>query len=303
MKITAIIVVLNESEFIQACIKAIYPFVDRIKVQTNYDRSWSGELVSPDNTTEKILELPDKEGKISLHINRIPDEAIARNWLMRGDNYVIDHSHCSTTSSQEALRKFCLDSDYFWIIDGDEIYDPETIPDIINYLELKKPKILNIRGVTYFKSWNYKVSPSDNFYQPGFIKPGVLFRENRNLVLPSWYQLIQRVIKNKYWNVSESLSDSLRSLIGVTFLPEEIGFFHHAAYVGNNARISKKIFFSVHYDERMKIWYENVWKKWTPESKNLHPLHPENFQELEYVSTDKLPRSIRYEEWPNEYLD
>jgi len=303
MKITAIIVVLNEAEFIKPCIKAIYPFVDRIKIQTNYDRSWSGELVSPDKTIEKIIEIPDKVGKISLSISRMPDEAIARNWLMRADGYIIDHSHCSTTSNQEDIREFCESPDYFWILDGDEIYDPETVPNILNYLDLHKPQILKIKGVTYFKSWNYKVSPSDNFYQPGFIKPGILFRENRNILVSRWYQTIQRILKNKYWILSESLNKSLELFNGFSNLPEEIAFFHHASYVGNNTRMSKKIFFSVHYDERMKIWYENVWQKWTPESKNLHPLYPELFQGLEYISTDKLPTSIKDEEWPDGYLD
>ncbi len=302
MKISVIIIALNESEFIQPCIKAVYPFVNRIKVQTNYDRSWKKELVIPDNTVEKILELPDNEGKISLHISRMPDEAIARNWLMRSDGYLLNHNHKSTTSTCEEITDFCEDSDYFWVIDGDEIYDPRTIPKILDYVDTKKPNILKIRGINYFKKWNYQIIPSDNFYQPGFIKPNVLFRENRNLVLPSWSQFIQRLVKNKYWQ-SNLLSSSLDSLIGITHLPEEIAVFHHASYVGNDCRIEKKIFSSVHYEEKMKIWYDNIWKKWTYQSKNLHPLYPDVFKEVKYVSTDKLPSSIKNEKWPEGYLD
>lgn len=300
MKITAIVVALNEAEFIQPCLKAIYPFVDRIKIQTNYDRSWSGELITPDETVKKILEIPDEQGKISIHIYRIPDEAIARNWLMRCDGYYINHSHVSTTSNEFRIQDFCEKSDYFWIIDADEIYDQRTVPEILKYLKLNKPKILRIRGITYFKSWNYRISPSDNFYQPGLIKRGVFFNENRNIFLPFW----TRFLKNKYWQINQSLIKMIdKYILGIDYLPEEIAVFHHGAYVGNDQRIAKKIFSSVHYDERMKHWYENIWKKWHPKLKNIHPLNPEVFQGVEYIPLDAIPDVIKNEEWADGYLE
>ena len=302
MKITAIIVALNESEFIKACVKAIYPFVDRIKIQTGYDRSWSGSTVTPDNTISKILEIPDQEGKVSLFISRIPDESIARNWLMRSDGYNLNHQHSSTSSSKSQIQDFCGISDYFWIIDADEIYDPLTIPDILNYLKIHRPKILKIRGVNYFKSWNYQISPSDGFFQPGLIQRGVLFRENRNLVYSQLIQSLSRLVANKYWK-SNSISNFLTSLSGEMLLPEEIAVFHHAAYVGSDTRIKKKIFNSVHYDKRMDEWYKNIWQKWTPEMNNLHPLYPSKFLGVKYVPTDSLPLSIKNEEWDNGYIE
>jgi glycosyltransferase involved in cell wall biosynthesis len=303
MKITVVIVALNESEFIQPCIKALYPFVDRIKIQTNYDRSWSGELITPDQTVEKILEFPDPAGKIALHITRIPDEAIARNWIMRSDSYRIDHPHQSTTSTEESIKNFCEGSNYFWIVDADEVYDPKTIPNILDYLKNRRPQILRIRGINYFKSWNYEISPSDNFYQAGLIQSKVLFRENRNLGLSAGWELIKRIIHNKYWNVNRSFSKSNDAWRGIINLSEEIGIFHHAAYVGSDSRILKKISCSVHHDPRMNQWYENVWKKWTPEMKNLHPLNPEVFPGVRYVPTHQLPSSITNQQWPEEYLE
>lgn len=99
MRISVIIIALNEAEFIEPCVKSVYPFVSRIKIQTNYDRSWSGEPVCPDKTINKILQIPDEEGKISLHISRMPDEALSRNWLMRSDGYSLNHRHKSTCGS------------------------------------------------------------------------------------------------------------------------------------------------------------------------------------------------------------
>jgi len=302
MKISAVIVALNEAEYIQPCIKAIYPFVDRIKIQTGYDRGWTGKVVTPDATVQKILEIPDRDGKISLHISRIPDEAIARNWLMRSDGYNLNHRHLSTTSSLDSIQNFCELSDYFWIIDGDEIYDPETIPDILNYVNINKPQVLKIRGINYFKSWNYQISPSDQFFQPGFVKRGMLFRENRNLLYPQIWSNLMRIVNNKYWRNKE-LTRFL-NLFGLdSILPEEIGVFHHGSYVGSDARIRKKISNSGHYDKRMDEWYENIWEKWTPEMQNIHPIYPNRFLGVKHISTDCLPSSIKNEEWDFGYIE
>jgi hypothetical protein len=120
-------------------------------------------------------------------------------------------------------------ADYFWVIDGDEIYDQETIPNILDYLRMKKPNVLKVRGITYFKSWNYRVFPSDGFYQPGFIKRGILFRNHRNIAS----SLLRRLIHNKYWkannllwNISCSLNRTANKLVGIDYLSEEIGTFH-----------------------------------------------------------------------------
>jgi hypothetical protein len=86
-------------------------------------------------------------------------------------------------------------------------------------------------------------------------------------------------------------------------LPEEIAVFHHGSYVGDDQRIFNKIASSVHHDELLKDWYENVWKKWTPDSKNLHPKIPEVFASLEYVPANNLPSSIKDESWPDGYIE
>ncbi|BDM80321.1 glycosyltransferase family protein [Acaryochloris marina] len=305
MKITAIIIALNEAEFIQPCVKAVYPFVDAIKIQTNYDCMFSSKKVEPDSTIDKILEIPDSDGKISIFIHRMPDEAITRNWMMRNDGYCINHAHNSTTSSQERIEKFCKTSDYFWIIDSDEIYDPKTIPAILEYLSHKKPNFLKIKGINYFKTWNYRVFPPENFFQVGFIRPGCLFRENRNICLPSWYSLLRRLIFNKYLKVVDKsfllMLDTITS--GIRLLPEEIGVFHHGSYVGSDERIFKKITSSGHYNDNFLTWYNEVWKCWTPESKNLHPLYPENYAGVQYIPTDDLPILITKEAWPNGYIE
>lgn len=298
MKITAIMVALNEAPFIATAISAIYPFVDRIFIQTGYDRSWNNQRVQPDGTVEKILGLPDPDGKIALLIRKIPDEAIARNMLMRMDHYDLNHAHHNTVGMD--VGEFCKGADYYWVIDGDEIYDPRTIGPLLEYLKAKKPDVLSVRGLNYFKTWNYVVDPSDNFYQPGFVKAGVPFQENRLLVASRRW----RLLFNKYTRraVSPELETRVRGLGGVMRAPEEIAVFHHAAYVGDDARIQKKIQLSVHRRQMMDTWFNEVWKKWTPEMKNLHPSNPPVFPGLKHVVTKELPPVIREAQWPDEYI-
>src|SRR5262249_592304 len=146
MKITVIMVALNETPFIGAAIAAVYPFVHRIFVQTGYDRSWNDQRGVPGGTVETGLGLPDPDGQIAPLVRPSPDEAIARNLLMRMDHYTLDHRHRNTVGMHDRIDPFCDGADYFWVIDGDEIYDQRTIEPILAYLREQKPKALYIRG-------------------------------------------------------------------------------------------------------------------------------------------------------------
>ena len=300
MRFTAIVVALNEAPFIGTVIRAIYPFVDRVFVQTGYDRGWNGNLVEPDGTLDDVLGIDDPDGKITILVRRIPDEAIARNTLMRMDGYKLDHRHRNSLGMDQAIGSFCRVSDYYWIIDGDEVYDPRSIGAILDYVRATRPRVLRVRGLTYFRSWNYVVDPSDDFFQPGFVEAGVLFRENRNLV----GSRLWRVAFNKYTNpYVGKLRHRVMAGFGDNRLPESIGVFHHGAYVGDDSRILKKIRLSGHYEPRMEKWFENVWCKWNPSMKDLHPVHPEMFPGVRHVQNAELPPVIRDSVWPKGYLE
>lgn len=300
MRITAIIVALNEAPFIATAVAAIYPFVDRIFIQTGYDRSWNDQRVEPDGTVEAVLGLADPDGKIALLIRRIPDEALARNLLMRMDGYDLDHPHRNTLGMEAEVAAFCQAADYFWVLDGDEIYDPRTIGSLLAYLRAAAPNVLLVRGLNYFRTWNYVVDPSDEFFQPGFIKAGLLFRENRNLVASKYW----RLLFNKYTRRlgADALEPRVRALAGVRRAPESVAVFHHAAYVGDDARMLKKIRLSVHHREMLSTWFEDVWRKWTPELRNLHPIQPSTFPGVKYVPPPELPPIIRDAQWPDGYV-
>ncbi len=135
MNIHAIIIALNEEDFITETIKPIYDHCTGISVITQYDRDYYGKPVTPDTTVQKVLSYPDPGGKIQLVVRRYNDETASRNHEMMcvmcdASKRVLTHG-----TPIEQIRKFHEKPDYFLICDADEIYDINTFPAIVDYLK------------------------------------------------------------------------------------------------------------------------------------------------------------------------
>jgi hypothetical protein len=168
LTISAIIIALNEQGFIAPCLRAIYPFVTRIYLITNYDTDWHGHELEPDRTVETVVHFDDPDKKIILLFNRkILDETIHRNWAISADQGLYEASHFRFRPHAHSLadiRRQSPPTDFFWVIDADEIYDPETIPGALDFVSRTKADAVMIRGHNFFKSWNHRISlASDHF--------------------------------------------------------------------------------------------------------------------------------------------
>jgi hypothetical protein len=303
LNLTAIIIALNEEVFIKKCIDAIYNYVQRIFVITNYDHDYSLNYLEPDETLNIIANYSDIDNKIILLLNRkILDETIQRNWAIATDKAlynisnrrIFPHAH-----SVERIRKETSKTDYFWIIDADEIYDPETIPTALEFLMKTNYNAVLVRGYNFFKTWNYKLD--EYFCHIGFLRPDRYFYSRRSLYFP----------KPLGWlhHFSPELSRRLINLYcRQTILPESIAVFYHGAYVGDDERIKKKISISSHFRELKKAnidqWFENTWKNWHPGMENFRfGASPEAWQDVEQIPTGKLPKIIRGNTWPEGWIN
>ena len=76
LRVHAIIIALNEEQFIEQTLVPLYEQCSGISVITQYDRNYYGERVVPDATVQKVLSFPDPAGKISLVVRRYTDEAV-----------------------------------------------------------------------------------------------------------------------------------------------------------------------------------------------------------------------------------
>jgi hypothetical protein len=281
LKIHAIIIALNEEDFISENIKAIYKYCSGISVISQYDRDYYGNFVTPDSTINKVLNFDDPFGKIHLVIRRYIDETAQRNHEML--SILSDPSRTieAHAGNINAVRKFHERPDYFWIIDADEIYDSDTIPNIIEYLNKKRPRGMRVSAYEYGLNWNHRV-PKDIYlhHHFGFIKAGVFFNQRR---VVSWNE--QRL--KKLFSIIKFSSTIASRIFGFIDCPWEIGHFHHAAYIRRDNDIML---------EKMKkhSHIENH------DSKYLQKILS---QKYELVETSCLPRNIIDGDWPNSFWD
>ena len=305
MKITAVIIALNEEPFIRACIKAIYDFVHRIIIITNFDTDYWNRKLEPDGTVDAILSYPDAGRKIHLIVCRqIMDEVLQRNWAMHYDqglHKMASLKFCPHAHTLSEIKANFAKTDYFWIIDADEIYDPATIPDMIGFVAHSNGRNVLVRGYNYFKKWNYRINDGNaQFWQLGFLKAGTRFYSRRTIYAPrvlGWLKYL-----NAY--LSQFLREKWSALIK---LPEETGCFYHGSYIGDDNRMIKKLSSTSHARDQAPYaqkWMENVWKRWHPDMKNFYfPSMSNAFESVDYIPTSNLPSSIRESNWPAGWLD
>ncbi len=278
LRVHVIMIALNESVFIESQLRALYPFCERISIITQYDRDWYGEIVKPDRTSEIVLGFPDPEGKIHFIVRRLPDEAAARNMEMISFNKKSYANVLSHGRSMEDIAMFHSQPDYFWIIDADEIYDIETIPAILEYLDIKKPRGMRITGYNYLRTWNKRVPRTViDFTHFGFIKAGILFEQRRVI---SWSEFrLAKLFRHL------KLPDWSGRVFGFINCPESVGVFHHGCWLGNDERIRSKFNKSSHKESQQ--WQTNSIDEIT----------------FVHVPTNELPVNIQKGDWPAHFFN
>jgi hypothetical protein len=278
LRIHAIVLALNEEVFITNQLNTLYPFCSGISVLTQYDRDWYGKRVVPDRTAELVMNHPDPDGKVHFVLRRSPDETAARNAEMLAIAARPDRGIMSHGNPKKRIREFYRESDYFFIVDADEFYDPATLPAILEYLERKRPNGMRVNGYNYIGNWNKRV-PREvvRFCHFGFLRPGILFEMRRTV---TWNE--SRL--SKLFNTLH-LPDVSARLWGFIECPLEIGVFHHGCWLGNADRLWKKASMSSHRESNRSTFVDDV---------NAYP--------FEFIPSTELPNNIRFGVWPEQWV-
>lgn len=281
LKIHVICLALNEEIFIEEFISALYPFVKGISVITQYDRDYYGNKLIPDSTVKKVIDYPDPDGKIHLIVRRFMDETSARNHeilslLTKPYKGIIPHGVALTK-----IKEFYEVPDYFLIADADEIYDPETFPRILDYLANENPRGMRVTGYNYYFTWNQRVPKSyEHFVHFGFIKPTIRFNIRR------WITFNETRLRKQLNRFK--IRDFSAKLFGFIECPENIGVFHHGAYLGDEKRHRVKL-------EKHSHKFEFDIEKYLSDLKKVP---------LIKVANKDLPKIIVNGSWPkNFFLD
>ncbi len=281
MRFHAIIIALNEEQFIREAIRPLYPHCSGISVITQYDRNYYGDRVKPDQTVQRVLDFDDPDGKISLIVRRYTDEAVSRNHEMmallatpfRG---VIPHH-----AESAALRERHAPPDYFLIVDADEIFDVDSVGNMFEYVAHRRPNICRIEGYEYAGKWNRRV-PIATYrnVRVGFVKAGRYFCSRR--VISLWELRFKKLI----WiaGIPSTFADKL---MGIDQCPLDIAAFHHGGLVRSSQGLVQRR--DNHSEKKV---YSFVGEFTTLVD-----------QPCDYIPTDQLPRNIREATWPEGLID
>jgi len=134
-----------------------------------------------------------------------------------------------------------LGYDYILVIDADEYYRKEDIQKAVEFISNNHVDRYDIDvEYNFWKDENWEVRPRISKARLFCVPAGTIFSGYRNI------------------NVKKLL------------MPSDIVCYHFS-YTGNDAKILSKLTHFSHAHEVRKDWFENVWQKWIPEMKDIHP--------------------------------
>lgn len=288
LRFHAIYAVLNDAALFECSVRSIYEHVSGITVVTTRDRDWRGDPIEPDDLIDRILSRSfDPDRKVELIISTLVNEAHARNQAMDAAGRGV-HRPRSGPIRRPAGRV----SDYFWIVDADEVYEREAIESLQAFVAHRRRPVYRVAFRTYFKTWNYRVRSVG--WATTFLRTDrrlVAIRNPRTSLLA---KIAYRMPGVPY--------EAVHRVGGSVQIPHSVGLFHHGSYVGGDDRVLRKVEAGGHSEHMLPGWIDEVWRPWTPESRDMHPTDPHAFPAVDYVPTEELPVEISGFDWPSGYL-
>jgi hypothetical protein len=171
------------------------------------------------------------------------------------------------------IKKNLPEATHCFYLDSDEIYTQAEMAKLMAALVSFKyfNKALMCRMITYFKDVHYKIEP-DVPYTPLMCFPIRSYTE---------------------YNTPRSVT-CRKVVIDI--------YFHHVSYVRKDEKSIENKFVTHAGDERLiPNWYEDVWKKWTPELRDFHPdpMTKDHFHSIRVLKDEEIPPAIlaEYNSW------
>lgn len=247
MKIGAVYCLYDDCDFLEVSIESIKNVVDHIVFLVS-SVPWYGNVSENSSTINKIKKLCEKN-----------------------PNFVLIHGHWINEADQRNFGIQYLYSkniEYCFIIDTDEVYDVKHVIAIKNFvLEHINIVAFHIEWNTYWSKQYYVISPRENF------KP-VIVVKNENFIFTKMRQGVTSIQR-----ANSLIFNSNQKVYNGILIPKNLAFCYHLSYARTDEQIKRKIETFSHAKDVDKYWFDNVWKKWTPELKNLHPITPSQYKQ------------------------
>jgi len=254
MKIGAIVAVNCDKENIWYCLRGIYDFCDEVVVVYS-DVTWTGTK-KEDETVKIIDTFPDEDRKLKIIKGSFLTQPEQRNV---GLKYLKENNF-----------------DYVFVVDSDEFYSPSTLTSARGFIA-KNPNKLAFR-VFFRQMWKtleWVLVPNKEFF--AFFKLLPEF----NFTGPS---------RQAYYG-TKSRSSKKHILMNMETIHNVDCF--HLTCVCSDAYMKEKLLTRNYRDKVISRWFENVWLKWTPEMKNLHPTKPEIYKTAKLIDKKLLPNFVK----------
>ena len=258
-RIAACYSIYNEEEYLAYSIRSVAPFVDQIVVCMG-TAPWSAY------NSQVRTQFPARD-----RTEAIVDELAAqyRHLIVRKDIWD------SEVAQRQTAMESCLqaDMDYYFLVDGDEVYRPDHLQFIREEIE-RHPDVgtFHIKCCVLWRSFRYRIPYWGVKWTPWRIFRLTRARRVLGLSLPYRCRIAGP-------NRANSLGP--RHLI-----PPDKAIFYHFGYARSTERMRLKIAASEGQAHFLPDWFERVWLQW-PQDRTMKNLQP--------VDPDGLPEAISYD--------
>jgi GT2 family glycosyltransferase len=245
MKFGAVYCLYDDHEYLDISLEFIKNKLDKVLFLIS-DIPWNGNVVNNIETIQKVKKLCEQNNNFELIQGYWTNEIDQRNF---------------------GLTKFYNENiDYCFIIDSDEIYHEIHFENIKEFIK-KNPHVtaFHIEWNTYWKKQYYVISPRE-YYKPVIAVKVDSFKFTK--------------IRHGITSISRTgnfIFQTKELKYNGILIPSQIAICFHLSYARCDDYMKRKLETNSHATEFIKNWYDNVWKKWLPEDKNLHPVTPEQY--------------------------
>lgn len=246
-KICACYCLLNEEDYIKYSIDSIYNYVDKIIIV--FGVAWSGLSIKKDRTRNILKEYDDRDNKFIIEDTNCKSEIEQRNKCL------------------EIAKSFGID--YYWLIDGDEIYEKKGI-------ELIRKKLKENLNIDCFKSFWYVYWRSVYYRIFPVTGPTPIIMR----IIPS---LIFRGLREPSGMKSSYVFSTVENMI------------YHFSYAKSPVKIKEKISTFSHSHQILPGWFENIFLKWenNREMIDIHPVYKNHFKRAIKIDFKSLPEVMK----------
>lgn len=255
IKLSAAVCLYDDFQFLPLVIDSIYAASDQILLLKN-SKPWRGS--GRNNDAEVIPILKDicaKYPKCQLILGTWDDEAAQRN---AGLKIAKETGHL-----------------YQLIVDSDELFNPPELWTLKNTLNQTKNAVaFHCSFYTYFKDLHRIDPPEAMLALICCHTSKFLFYDKRAGLTADEYGIPTQTYLSAY-------------------IPPHSLTMYHLSYARSDEFIKNKLSNFSHSHEILDGWYENIWLKWTPEMKNIHPVNPSQYKKAIKQNLYELPPTVR----------